>query len=432
MSCIICFFQDHYQDRLRRLSQGKRDCHEKVILEYRDDFLWEFSKLTNVNDCTTHNTITDTLKDWAAALHSFLKSIPNLPNYFNAFHDIYLEWLKGNVSNATQQLKQLSLDNELLAGGQRLNKNIFFRGRKSRDILSKEDLYHIPFNKRYLIANQRFSISGQPCLYLGLSVLDVIRELKHPIQPLDELLISSFMLKPGKTLKVADITKSFFPDTLSTVDAMGQAGGKLKFDEPGMTPPEMYAIEFHRFILASLCSFPRRIDPGSFCEEYVLPQLLTEVIRQNSLDGLVYTSTQIGRDVCLSKESYHVNRHKENIVLFTQFQEKSEYDYALLDKFLVSQPISYRDVVPISLTEIKNLGKEIIQLNNEKGYFGSLRELSELTGISTRTQFDNLYIIDSSGLEVRYFDHPIGIFHLYLLYEFLTIIRNEINKTEAS
>ncbi len=33
----------------------------------------------------------------------------------------------------------------------------------------KEDMLHIPFNKRYLVGNQRYSLSGLPCLYLGSS-----------------------------------------------------------------------------------------------------------------------------------------------------------------------------------------------------------------------------------------------------------------------
>lgn len=33
--------------------------------------------------------------------------------------------------------------------------------------LSKEEMFHIPFDKRDLVGNQRYSLSGLPCLYLG-------------------------------------------------------------------------------------------------------------------------------------------------------------------------------------------------------------------------------------------------------------------------
>lgn len=32
---------------------------------------------------------------------------------------------------------------------------------------SKNEMFHIPYDKRYLVGNQRFSLSGLPCLYLG-------------------------------------------------------------------------------------------------------------------------------------------------------------------------------------------------------------------------------------------------------------------------
>lgn len=33
--------------------------------------------------------------------------------------------------------------------------------------LSKDEMFHIPYEKRYMVGNQRFSLSGLPCLYLG-------------------------------------------------------------------------------------------------------------------------------------------------------------------------------------------------------------------------------------------------------------------------
>ena len=32
---------------------------------------------------------------------------------------------------------------------------------------SKDEMFHIPYDKRNLVGNQRFSLSGLPCLYLG-------------------------------------------------------------------------------------------------------------------------------------------------------------------------------------------------------------------------------------------------------------------------
>lgn len=32
---------------------------------------------------------------------------------------------------------------------------------------TKDEMFHIPYAKRYLVGNQRYSLSGLPCLYLG-------------------------------------------------------------------------------------------------------------------------------------------------------------------------------------------------------------------------------------------------------------------------
>jgi hypothetical protein len=39
--------------------------------------------------------------------------------------------------------------------------------RDSSDSLTREDLFHIPFEERYKVTTQRYSIPGVPCLYLG-------------------------------------------------------------------------------------------------------------------------------------------------------------------------------------------------------------------------------------------------------------------------
>lgn len=46
-----------------------------------------------------------------------------------------------------------------------------YRMRISKETLSKEKMFHVPFNMREKVSSARFSIPGFPCLYLGTSVL---------------------------------------------------------------------------------------------------------------------------------------------------------------------------------------------------------------------------------------------------------------------
>lgn len=60
--------------------------------------------------------------------------------------------------------------------------HFFFRMRNATnyELYKEVDMFHIPFEKNYLIKNERFSISGFPSLYLGKSVYVCWEELGRP------------------------------------------------------------------------------------------------------------------------------------------------------------------------------------------------------------------------------------------------------------
>ncbi|MBG7610701.1 hypothetical protein IU405_00375, partial [Polaribacter sp. BAL334] len=55
-----------------------------------------------------------------------------------------------------------------------------------------KDLFHIPYEKRHLIGNNRFSLSGFPCLYFGNKVYCCWEELNRP--KIENCFISKFDL----------------------------------------------------------------------------------------------------------------------------------------------------------------------------------------------------------------------------------------------
>ena len=55
-----------------------------------------------------------------------------------------------------------------------------FRMRISQETISEnENMFHIPFNMRYLVESRRYSIAGLPCLYLGSSHFICWYELQY-------------------------------------------------------------------------------------------------------------------------------------------------------------------------------------------------------------------------------------------------------------
>jgi hypothetical protein len=72
--------------------------------------------------------------------------------------------------------------------------------------LSRKDMFHLPFEKRRMVKNQRYSIAGLPCLYLGSSIWICREELGR--SSLDSLSISRFRI----TDKVVVLDFQYQPD----------------------------------------------------------------------------------------------------------------------------------------------------------------------------------------------------------------------------
>lgn len=162
--------------------------------------------------------------------------------------------------------------------------------------LSREQIFHVPFEQRHLVRNQRYSIAGLPCLYLGSSTWVCWEELGRP--DLDRVFVSLFLFE--EDVNVLDFQ---FPPR----EAWGrfkQAQDELK----NSTRHKSHATEFSavygpRFIedyirlwpLIAACSIKRGIE-GSFHPQYIVPQMLLQwVCHREKVDGIRYFSTRIPR-----------------------------------------------------------------------------------------------------------------------------------------
>lgn len=69
-----------------------------------------------------------------------------------------------------------------------LDKRVLFRGRisvKEDQYFGKMDIFHVPYTQRYNLKNERFSLTGQPALYLGNSIPDLLEEMDININDRD-------------------------------------------------------------------------------------------------------------------------------------------------------------------------------------------------------------------------------------------------------
>ena len=195
----------------------------------------------------------------------------------------------------------------------------------------REEYFHIPFEMRGKIGNNRYSISGYPCLYLGKSLYTCWEETRRP--KLSELALIAY--KVQKPMHLLDMR----------LNQRIESGEK-----------EMYNIRLLPYILAS--SLKVYHDDCQFKPEYIIPQLiLHSVIKNNLYHGVIFTSTRHGMAYTKSNLALF-----ENLAIPVMSNQKSGYCRRLASFFTASAPTYY---------ELEYLQGKIINncINDTKGKY---------------------------------------------------------------
>jgi hypothetical protein len=204
------------------------------------------------------------------------------------------------------------------------NKETFlFRIRESdNELTERSEMFHIPFDARHLVENQRFSISGLPCLYLGSSIYVCWLELGKP--KLSNIYISGF--KVNNSVKTLDLAYDL--ELILTL----LEEGKLEFSE--------FTDRLVLFPLIMACSFRTKHLNAAFHEEYIIPGLLLEWIAYESkqITGLKYLSTKLNT----TKNEYGINY----VFPPRNFSAGNKYCPELTENFQLTNPLSW-DILSI-------------------------------------------------------------------------------------
>lgn len=166
--------------------------------------------------------------------------------------------------------------------------NSFYRLRKEEAnyALQKGQLFHIPFNMRGEVSTMRYSIPGFPCLYFSDSVYVAWEEMRRP--SLNK--IQAVRLQNISDLKVVDLTTDIYLGEDSIVNSKSS-------DE----------LWNHLFLwpLVAACSIKVLSDEAKFKPEYIIPQLLLQIVRGNDdLHGIMFSSTHVDRNKAVLKGSF--------------------------------------------------------------------------------------------------------------------------------
>lgn len=402
----IEFLHDSYQERLRNLAQVQSETYEEALEKYRDSFVAEIMLIRQGNKTISEKDINEKSRHLLEFIREI--NIEEVEGFFNEIIEIYIQWIDSKGQLAMENFEELLENMKFEDFKYDLSNNVLFRGRYSQSILTPWDMFHIPFNRRYLIGNQRYSLTGQPLLYLGFSVWDVLAELDSDFEEFDNVKLCPFKLK--EDFRVFDLRNEFYKyfkyNPLEDLLINSDYNELISYNN--------IKNELFKFILASVCSFEKRQEHRefSFCEEYVLPQMLAQIIKKKGFKGIIYCSTRLKNE---ENDRLHKTGYKDNVAIFTNFSKEHVYDNELYTKFKISNPINKNQIINITIDQLNELCDSIKSVDNQELYKDYY-----LIGVTLEYDFSEIKIGNS-----KYFDHIVGKVHIYLIYNILIDIRNE-------
>ncbi|WBX72862.1 hypothetical protein PG913_08080 [Tenacibaculum pacificus] len=225
-------------------------------------------------------------------------------------------FLANKTFNETlDEIKYSKLQNERTS-----TKRIFYRARpKSDKQYTKSELFHIPFEKRYLVSTNRYSIPGIPALYLGENSYTCWEEFDR--KEIEEIFFSVY--ENIDNLNIIEILR--IEDLLKDIE---------NGDIPVPFIPYSILQYFTCFPLSIACSIKVHNKNGNFKPEYIIPQMLLEYTTQDDeIDGIKFPSTKVNYSKLKYIQAY-------NYVFPIRESKESGFCPVLKNKFKLSHPTS--------------------------------------------------------------------------------------------
>lgn len=300
---ILDFYHQFFTEYINCLKRIDRNVINKVNITMQM-FINSFNNQTVKFDII-HETI-DLCNAILEATTQYFKGFPNVA--YEKLEYIFIE----NSCHLLQLLPQLTCKNIQL-----------YRARKGKDLQERKELFHTPFELRTKCASYRFSTLGYPSLYLASSLETALLEVgaKNPL----EYFCSCF--KTNNDICVVD----------------------LALPNRDLTFWEQYSLlVFYPLIVACNLKVKNTDDP--FKPEYVIPQLLTQIIRLHSSDiiGISYTSTK-------HKQVDYTDFRQRNFVIYVPYADSSKEYSKDLSKLLYStKPIQCNISANETIKDLEN------------------------------------------------------------------------------
>lgn len=201
----------------------------------------------------------------------------------------------------------------------------FFRVRPAKGVVltRPKDLFHIPYNKRHLVSNERYSMAGHPCLYLASQLQIAWQECGCPHQYYYSEFMYQRSLEPEYDWRFITFLS---PREAATIWLVAKNETDDFYRE--------WAIDYlSTYPLIYACSIVNLNGHSAFKQEFVIPQMLMQWIFRNydDIKGIKYFSCYNTDDI------RHYNGY--NVAMPAKTNDKRKlYSEDLTRKFKVSKP----------------------------------------------------------------------------------------------
>ncbi|OUQ07022.1 hypothetical protein B5E92_10000 [Erysipelatoclostridium sp. An15] len=253
--------------------------------------------------------------------------------YKSIFKNILDEYYSGNIIKAYDLVEKLVNEykesdilvsnisksysfNYYVIGNKKWDEFVFYRARLGREEhnYTKDDLKHTPFNMISKIGTYRFSIPGQPCLYLGTTTYDCWLEMKKPQN--NEFNAGCILLKKDYIILNLSIDVGFFTEMSKSIKQ------------------NILKDLFKLLLVSMVTSYCISEEPRYFKSEYIISQLFTLACKSNEIDGIAYISKRVssnafGHDICM------------NLALFIPYEHGKEYSAITENEMIIGIPVNF-------------------------------------------------------------------------------------------
>lgn len=363
--------EDVFFDPILKLPAERNPAEHKTFYLYATDLLNKYtsliSKIENRNEIFYFSIGGHTADELSVEMA--IKIIHDICQALKEILDAYYEGLPNKSYNIlVNLLQEKTIANKyplsfLLRAFPFQDERFFYRIRFSEHnfLFTKEEMFHIPFDKREEVRTHRFGIPGYPTLYLSNCIYLAWEELGRP--HVDQFQASRFELSK-------EYTEDLFYLDLSNYATFIRRRIKAKneFINPNI------GNFLLTFPLILLCSIKANDKDAYFKPEYIVPQLIMQYIRQDNkkIIGVKFLSTHVYQNDNIQDGILY------NLAVPTRKSSNEGYCEYLSKIFKFTPPTSNQ------IIEIKDANTVSLHLN-EQECFGINKEVRKIKLDNSKT-----------------------------------------------